>query len=179
MGPKITADNPEIKGFISLAGSLRPLQDIMLDQNQAAIAATSSLTAQQKEEQLALAKTEIAKTKTLDDGGTGYIMGIPTNYWQSLNAIDSAAIVQKLQVPMLILQGGADFQVYADKDYPLWQTALAGRGNVTFKLYGGLSHLFMPNQIPANGAPDITVYNAPNHVDPQVSIDIAAWIQRQ
>jgi hypothetical protein len=79
---------------------------------------------------------------------------------------------------MLIAQGSADFQVYPDKDYSLWQTTLAGRDNVTFKLYDGLSHLFMPNQISAGGVPDASVYNPPNHVDAQVIADIAAWITR-
>lgn len=177
MAPKIAADNPQIKGFISMAGSLRTLQDLSLDQNKAAIAAETSLTEQQKSVMVAQVQAELDKTKTLDDGGTGSIMGVPTNYWKSLNAIHSADIVKGLNVPMLILQGGVDFQVYPDKDYKLWQTVLEGRGNVTFKLYDGLSHLFMPNQIPANGAPDISAYNAPNHVDSRVIADIAAWVE--
>ncbi|SHH47504.1 S-layer homology domain-containing protein [Sporobacter termitidis DSM 10068] len=179
MAPKITADNPQIKGFISLAGSLRSLQDIMLDQVTAAISAQTTLTEQEKSDLLAQNKTEIEKTKTLDDGGTGAILGVPTSYWKSLNDIDSIAIVKTLDVPMLILQGGADFQVYPDKDYKLWQTTLSGRGNVTFKLYDGLSHLFMPNQLSENGVPDASVYNPPNHVDAQVITDIAAWVGRQ
>ena len=179
MAPKITADNPQIKGFISMAGSLRSLQDIMLGQNKAAIEAETTLTEQQKSALLAQVETEIDKTKTLDDGGTGSIMGIPTNYWKSLNIIDNMAIVKKLSVPMLILQGSADFQVYPDKDYKLWQSTLEGRNNDTFKLYDGLSHLFMANQISAGGAPDVSVYNAPNHVEAQVMTDIAAWIDKQ
>jgi dienelactone hydrolase len=178
MAPKIAADNPQVKGIISMAGTLRTLQDLSLDQNKAAIAAATSLTEQQKSAMLAQVQAELDKTKTLNDGGTGTIMGMPTNYWKSLNAINSADIVKSLNVPMLILQGDADFQVYPDKDYKLWQTALEGRGNVTFKLYDGLSHLFMPNQIPANGAPDISVYNAPNHVDSRVIADIAAWVEK-
>ena len=179
MAPKITADNSEIKGFISMAGTLRSIQDISLDQNKAAIEAAASLTEQQKKELFAQVEAEVEKTKTLDDGGTGYIMGLPKNYWKSLNAIRSIDIVKGLNVPMLILQGGADFQIYPDKDYKLWQTTLEGRSNATFKLYDGLSHLFMPNQISANGAPDSSVYNAPNHVDLQVITDIAAWINKQ
>lgn len=176
MAPKIAADNPQIKGFISMAGSLRTLQDISLDQNEAAIDAQTSLTEAQKSAMLAQVKAELDKTRALDDGGTGSIMGIPTSYWKSLNDISSAEIVKNLNVPMLILQGSADFQVYQDKDYKLWQSALAGRSNVVFKLYDGLSHLFMPNQIPAGGAPDVSVYNAPNHVDSKVIADIAAWV---
>lgn len=176
LAPKITSDNPQIKGFISMAGSLRPLQDIILDQNKAAIEAESSLTLLQKNLMLAQVEAEIAKTRTLNDGGTNYIMGIPTNYWKSINALDTTTLVKKLSVPMLIQQGSADFQVYTDKDYKLWQTVLEDHNNVTYHLYDGLSHEFMPNQISENGTPDITVYNAPNHVDPQVITDIAAWI---
>lgn len=177
MAPKITADNPKIKGFISMAGSLRTLQDICLDQSTAAVNTTASLTAQQKEVYIAQAKAELDKVKTLNDGGTGAIAGIPTNYWKSLNAINNVSIVKKLKVPMLILQGGNDFQVYPDIDYKLWKTTLKGHKNVTYHLYEGLSHLFMTNQNSVNGAPDITVYNAPNHVETQVIKDIATWVK--
>jgi len=179
MAPKIADDNPEIKGFVSMAGSLRTLQDIILDQNKAALATEATLAEEQKNALLAQVEVEIEKTKTLNDDGTGYIMGVPTSYWESLNAIDGLAIVERLNIPMLILQGSADFQVSQEKDYTLWQDTLAGRTNVIFKLYDDLSHLFMPNQIPINGALDISVYNAPNHVDPQVIKDIASWIDKQ
>lgn len=179
MTPKITADNPQIKGFIAMAGTLRQLQDIAFDQNKAAIMAMESLTEQQKNDMIAQVKLATDKVKALDDDGTGYIMGLPTNYWKSLNAIDSIAIVKGLNVPMLILHGDADFQVYTDKDYKLWQTTLEGFSKATFKLYDGLSHLFMTNQLPLNGAPDATVYNAPNHVAPGVISDIAAWVNQQ
>ncbi|MCI2057742.1 MAG: alpha/beta fold hydrolase [Oscillibacter sp.] len=176
LAPRMAADNPRIRGIISLAGSLRTLQDIMLDQNAAAISAQTALSEQERAAQLAQVTAEIDKTRTLDDGGTGMIMGVPTNYWRSLNAADSRGAVQQLTIPMLILQGGADFQVSPQKDYTLWQTALAGRDNVTFHLYDGLSHLFMTGQIAADGVPDITLYNAPNHVAPEVISDIASWV---
>ena len=43
---------------------------------------------------------------------------------------------------MLILQGGRDYQV-TQADFEGWKKALAGHGNVTFKLYPSLNHLFM------------------------------------
>ena len=52
---------------------------------------------------------------------------------ESLNTIDSIAIVKGLTIPMPILQGSVDFQVYPDKNDKLWQTALEGRSNVMFK----------------------------------------------
>lgn len=174
--PKITSDNSQIKGFISMAGSLRPLQDIILDQNKAALDADPSLTEQQKNDLLAQIEAEVTKITSLDDVGTNFIMGMPTNYWKSISSIDNLALVKNLKVPMLILQGSADFQVYPDKDYKLWETTLKDHTNITYHLYDGLSHEFMPNQISKNGAPDISVYNAPNHVDSQVITDIAEWV---
>ncbi len=178
MAPKITSDNNEIKGFISMAGTLRTYQEISLDQTSAVINETPSLSDEQKKYYLALQKAELEKTKTYDDGGTNNILGIPTNYWRSLNAIDSISIVKNLTVPMLILQGSADFQVYADKDYTLWQSTLKDHLNVTYHLYEGLSHLFMPNQfLPEHDIPNASVYNAPNHIDLQVITDIAVWVK--
>lgn len=174
--PKITSDNPQIKGFISMAGSLRPLHDIILDQSKAALDAEPSLTEQQKNDLLAQFEAEVTKITSLDDVGTNFIMGMPTNYWKSISSIDNLALVKNLKVPMLILQGSADFQVYPDKDYKLWETTLKDHTNITYHLYDGLSHEFMPNQISKNGAPDISAYNAPNHVDSQVITDIAEWI---
>lgn len=179
MAPKITYDNPQIKGFISMAGTLRTFQDMILDQNKAALKALTTLTEQQKKDQLLQIEAELEKTKNLDNSDSNNIMGLTANYWKSLNAVDSLAIVKKLKVPMLILQGSADFQVYADKDYKLWQTTLKSHKNVTYHLYKDLSHEFMPNQISENGFPDVSVYNAPNHVDPKVIKDISVWVKKQ
>ena len=162
-----------------MAGTLRTFQDMILDQNKAALEALTTLTEQQKKDQLLQIEAELEKTKNLDTSNSNNIMGLTANYWKSLNAVDSLAIVKKLKVPMLILQGSADFQVYADKDYKLWQTTLKNHKNVTYHLYNGLSHEFMPNQISENGFPDVSVYNAPNHVDPKVIKDISVWVKKQ
>jgi dienelactone hydrolase len=177
MAPKITADNPKIKGFISMAGTLRSLLDVSMDQTEAIINAEPSLSLQQKKAYIAQNQAEINKIKNIKEDDGTIVAGIPASYWKSLNDIDSISIVKKLKVPMLILQGEEDFQVYADKDFKLWKTTLKNHKNVTYKLYPGLSHLFMTKQISKNGAPDISLYNAPNHVDKQVIKDIAAWVK--
>ena len=74
---------------------------------------------------------------------------------------------------MLILQGDADFQIYPDRDYTLWQEKLAGRDNVTCKLYPGLNHLFMTS----SGVRSIADYYNPGHVAQEVIDDIASWIK--
>ncbi len=178
LAPKITADNPKIKGFISMAGTLRPLEDVIYDQDKAAADAETSLSEQQKSIYLEQVKADVNKVKNLDSCNVSSLFNMPINYWKSLNAIDRIPLVKKLKVPMLIMQGAADFQVYPDKDFKLWKTTLKNHKNVTYRLYEGLSHMFMTNQISENGAPDITLYNAPNHVDPSVINDIAIWVKK-
>lgn len=100
------------------------------------------------------------------------LFGVSGRYWASLAAIDTASIAKELDVPMLILQGSADFQVYPDKDYAAWQALLEGKENVTFKLFEGLNHLFMPS----SGVLDVTDYDVEAHVAEEVICTVAEWI---
>ena len=63
-------------------------------------------------------------------------------YWDSVTAIHPDEIAKGLNMPMLFLQGSEDIQVYADKDFVLWQEALGGRSDCYFGLYDGLGHFF-------------------------------------
>lgn len=164
VGPEICRQNPEIKGFVSLAGTLRRLEDIMLEQNKKALAQDSVTPEEQKKEHLATVEDSVQHIKSLEpkDNET-VILGIQASYWNSLNALDGPAIAKQLDIPMLILQGEEDFQVPAEIDYPLWQETLAGNSKAAYKLYPKLNHLFM-----VGGSKDIldsTVYNVPAHVD--------------
>jgi hypothetical protein len=100
--------------------------------------------------------------------------GAPQSCWLSLHDYHQVAVAKSLHLPMLILQGDRDFQVSPELDFDAWKHALAGKRNVTFHLYRGLSHLFMP-------APTKTLadYERAAHVDPQVISDIARWIEAQ
>lgn len=176
LAPKIAADHPQVKGFVSMAGSLRGLEDIILDQNKEAIAAADA-TDDQKKQGLAQVEAEVNKIKELKAGNiSGTIFGQPAGYWYSLTQASGLQYVQRLgEYPMLILQGSADFQVYPDKDYPLWQETLKGNSKAEFHLYEGLNHLMMAS----SGVRDITDYDSPNQVDQTVIDDIAAWVKAQ
>jgi len=82
-------------------------------------------------------------------------------------------VAKKSSMPMLILQGGGDFQVSPTLDFARWQQALAGRPQTDFHLYPGLSHLFMP----AGKTETVADYQTPAHVDAKVIADIAAWVK--
>ena len=75
---------------------------------------------------------------------------------------------------MLFLQGGADFQVYADVDYAMWEDALGDDPDAGFILYDGLGHPFIASGGPYAGTS--LEYNQRGHVDGQVIEDIAEFI---
>lgn len=174
--PKIAADHASVKGVISLAGSLRKLEDLVLDQNKLALQAMD-WTQEKKDEALSGIQKQVDAIKRLDPNEQDQvILGLPGSYWNSLNAIDGARLARQLHIPMLILQGDADFQVSAQTDYALWQSVLKGRDNATFHLYAGLNHLFMKT---SSDAIDATAYDAPGHVESEVMDDISAWVKAQ
>ncbi len=175
LAPKIALDNSSVAGIVSLAGTPRKLEDVILDQNRAAVAAMPELSTEDKAALLASANALVQQVKALkSDSPDQVILGMSTAYWRSLNAIDTPTIVHRLSIPMLILQGSADFQVTTAVDYKAWQTALSGKTNVTYRLYDGLNHMFMPT----TGRRDISEYDAHNAVSPGVISDIADWMHK-
>lgn len=171
LAPKIASDNPQVAAIISMAGSPRSLEDIMMDQTAEALEA-SGLSEEEQEEQMAQAQAQAKRAKEAAEDGTELILGAPESYWYSLNQIDAAGLAQELSIPMLFLQGDADFQVYPDVDFAMWQELLEGKEQVSFQLYKGLNHLFMPT----SGKRDVTEYDTEAHADEQVMDDVADWI---
>lgn len=172
MAPKIAADNKDVDGIVSLAGSPRKLEDIILDQNRILLKADKTVTEAMFNLYVAQVRTAVDKIKSLKEDSSEVILGYPASYWYSLNRIDIPKIAKGLEIPILIAQGSADFQVYADIDYKVWQELLADKDNVTFRLYDNLNHLFMASK----GKMDTSEYNIKDTVDPLVIDDIAQWI---
>lgn len=174
LAPKIAQDNTKVKGFVSIAGTLRKIQDLILDQNKAALDASEEYTDEEKANLLKQITDELDKTQNITEpiSPDAVAMGYPLSYWHSMNEIDGAAIVKELTIPMLILQGSDDFQVYADVDFKLWQETLGERENVAYKEYEGLNHLMMTS----NGRTDATEYDIAGNVSQEVIDDIGAFI---
>lgn len=175
MAPKIASDHPEVAGIICLAGSPRKLEDIVVDQQNLMIGISEGLTEEQKSGYISDAETQATAIRELKEGDTQVLFGIAASYWYSLNQIDIYNIVKDLNIPMLIAQGSADWQVYADKDYVEWQELLGDRDNVTFHLYDNLNHLFMTN----DDSVVLDQYTNKGTVDQQLIDDMAAWIKQQ
>ena len=73
-------------------------------------------------------------------------LGAPAAYWLDIRGYDPAALAATLETPMLILQGGRDYQVTVDDDLARWRAALDGRPDVTIRIYPDFNHLFVAGQ---------------------------------
>ena len=179
LAPRIDAEGGNFRGLIMMAGSPLPMEKIMLIQLEEQLAEMKGLTKKIISKQLdkftALFEglyeltDEAAKATKIGNGVTLY-------YFKEMGQPTVEDYLNKTDKPMLIMQGEKDFQVRADRDYAAYQKILVGRSNVTFKLYPGLSHAFVPATYE-----DISMakkeYSIEKHIGDDVISDIANWIK--
>jgi dienelactone hydrolase len=173
--PRIGKAAPSIAGFISLAGSTRPLEDLVLEQTRY-IVSLDGKPSPEAQKKLAEIERQVAKVKshklTADTPMSDLPLGVPARYWLDLRGYDPAAAARSLPQPMLILQGERDYQVTME-DFANWKKALGSRQDVTFISYPGLNHLFVEGKDKSTPAE----YSAPGNVAKAAIDDIAKWIQ--
>jgi uncharacterized protein len=171
LAPRIAADEPGIAGLVILAGATRPIPDLLVEQIEY-IGELSGRPEAQLREASAKLRAEAARARSAkpDDAGPP-ILFCPPSYWADLNAYDAAAAAASLSLPMLILQGGRDYQVTL-QDLSRFKAALAGHANATLRELPSLNHLFMAGE----GRSRPEEYDRPSHVDGQVIDAIAAFV---
>jgi dienelactone hydrolase len=177
VAPRIGQQDPALAGLILLAGPSRPLEDCTLDQFEYMYNLDGSLTGEEKDSLVAL-QTQVARVKDPNLSGSvaasDLPLGISPTYWLDLRGYQPAEVAKTLEMPLLVLQGGRDYQVTAAEDFEGWKTAMAGKANATLHLYPDLNHLFISGQGPSTPAE----YEKEGHVSPEVVADIARWIKQ-
>lgn len=178
LAPRIDAEGGNFRGLILLAGSPRKLEDIMLYQTREMIPLSGKLTRFVLEKQLKTLEAtfqglydlsdEEAKAKKMGGGTTLY-------YFKEMGEHPVEDYLKHLTKPVLVLQGGKDFQVKADVDYVLYQQLLKDHPDATFRLYENLNHCFVPS---VYGRIDKAKqeYAVEQHIGDDVIADITNWI---
>jgi len=168
--PRIFAQDEDglIRGGIAMAAA-NSLLDTILAQNRIMVE-----TGQLPPEQLPFiqAQVEMLRDPAFDPDNPpeGYLLGMP-HYWHDLKPKASELLKEQTQ-PVLFLQGGRDFQVPVS-EFESFQADLAGRTNVTFRLFPKLNHVF------TEGEGEISTfaeYMVPANVPEYVIEAIAEWI---
>ena len=181
LAPRIDAEGGNFKGLILMAGSPRTLEKIMMDQNQMVLGQVKGITRAIVKKQVATLTDlfenlyeitdEEAKSKKVGGGTTLY-------YFKEMGEHPASMYLENLEKPILVLQGEKDFQATVEKDFEGYKHLLGEKENVTFQLYEGLNHAFVPS-VYGNIMKAKQEYNVEQRVSEKVIIDIASWIHEQ
>jgi len=176
LAPRIAAEDSQVAGLIIAAGTARPLQQVIVEQLKY-IANLHGDATQDSKKQIASAERAEAKIDdpALTPDSQIDVLGepIPASYFLDLRAYHPAQVASKLKIPILVLQGGRDYQV-TNLDYDLWKAALGSDPRATFRFYPALTHLFMT--VASSGPASPSDYAVPGHVSMQVIQDITQWV---
>ncbi|MCR5095199.1 MAG: alpha/beta fold hydrolase [Erysipelotrichaceae bacterium] len=178
LSPRIDAEGGEAKGLIMMAGTPYRLEDIVIRQLKQASQSSSLMKLIGKLELRIFGKkfdnlyqlTEEEAMKKKFAGSTTLY------YFQEMGRKTAADYLLESDKPVLIMQGGKDFQVLADDDFAKFKTILAGRPNTVFRLYPELNHCF----VQAMYSDILKVskeYSTERHISDEVIKDIADFIQ--
>jgi len=177
LAPRIATLDAKITGFIVLAGITRPLEDVINGQVKYLVTLEGNVSESDKAK---LREVELQVARVKNPGlspatpSADLPLGIPAKYWLDLRGYRPAEIARSIKRPILILQGDRDYQVTSE-DFQGWKHAQSSHGNVQFKLYPKLNHLFIKGE----GRSTPSEYEIPGHVAETVVEDVATWIKQQ
>lgn len=178
LAPRIAAQanaaGGRVAGIALLEGSISPLEDLVVAQLTYLASDEGGADPQAKQLLDGLA-AQVAKVKSADlTAGTPAAelpLGIPAAYWLDLRTYDPGATAAALGIPILVVQGGRDYQVPPTEGAG-WRAALSDAGSATFKDYPALNHLMHAGSGPSHPSE----YAIAGHVDGAVIGDFAAWV---
>lgn len=175
MAPRIAQRSKDVAGIIILAGLARRFEDAIMQQSEY-IASLTGTVSPQVRAQLDELQRQVANVKQL--GTTAFNdsiplpIGLPKEYWEFLRTYDAAKTASALSCPILMLQGGRDYQVTMD-DHRLWTMTLAIKPHAQLKVYPKLNHILQEG----DGKSTPTEYNEARPVPAYVAEDIAGFIR--
>lgn len=170
--PRIANQTNQISKIILLAGNARPMDKLIIEQYEYLYkqsptkelqTATNSL-----KEQVAFLNSKEFNVNTPKEK---LPLNLPSYYWKSILDYNPLQEVQKVKIPILILQGERDYQVTM-QDFNLWKNALKTNKTATFISYLKLNHLFISGESPSTPKE----YSIKGSVDEKVINDIKDFI---
>ena len=180
LAPRIDAEGGNAKGLIMMAGTPHRLEDIVLRQLEQSRKGSPVLGIVTGLEKKYFAKRFSGLYDMSDEEAKKkkFAGNVSLYYYKEMGKKTAADYLMGSSKPVLIMQGGRDFQVLADDDFKAFREQLAGRGNTTFKLYPELNHCFVTAKFD-----DILKaskeYGVERHIGEEVITDIADFIYSQ
>ncbi len=164
--PEIAKENGCVSGIIMLASPARSLAALTIDQ----LKYIANLD-KNKTQEINLLIKKLTLIKEHKANPSAYVMGAPASYYYDLEKYPPVKILKNLSKPVLICQGGKDYQV-TSKDFDIFKDEFNTNKFFTFKFYNSLSHIFTT----VYGKPKPSDYYKISHIDINVIKDIINWL---
>lgn len=174
MAPRIASRAAGLRGAVLLATPGRQLDDMVVEQMQTLAEADGNIDANEAKglEAVEKMRRELAEQLADQPDETAMMLGLPAAYWRDLKAYDPIATARNLDIPMLVVQGGRDYQV-TETDFQIWLKAFENVPRVRFAKFDKLDHLLASGEGPSSPAD----YAKREPVEPDLIREIAAWIK--
>lgn len=176
LAPRIDAEGADVKGLIMMAGTPYRLEEVVLRQLRQA--SGSSIMKKIIGLEYRFYKKRFRGLYQMSDEEARkkkFAGNMSLYYFKEMGQKTAADYLLASKKPVLILQGGKDFQVLAKRDYRKFKKLLAGRENTQYKLYPELNHIFVKG-IYNDILKASKEYSVEQHIGEDVIGDIAAFI---
>jgi dienelactone hydrolase len=161
LAPSLAAGGTSLRGIVLMAPPAVPLDQILRQQATRGLTGGAAKEARSKEDHMIFA----IRAGLSREAGTAWL--------RSSFGIDPARVIQNVPCPILILQGGKDFQVLA-KDLPrLLNAAKAAHRDVKAVVFPNDDHLFIT--VPGKSEATIAEYMTPHRIDPAMISALLSW----
>ncbi|TMV49316.1 copper amine oxidase [Paenibacillus mesophilus] len=166
-----------IAGAVVMAGPSRPLEDLLVEQMkyQLEFLKKAGQPTNAAEQQIAVYEQQVKLLKdpqySMDNPPKGFLLGNPA-WWLDIRNLYAGDAAANQKVPMLIMQGGNDAQVFPD-NLDGWKKSLSARTDIQYKLYPKVNHTLVEFDGESTGAE----YAIPANVPEYIISDIAKWIK--
>lgn len=177
LAPRIDAEGGNFKGLILMAGTLAKLEEVLFRQLEEMKDGKSKImswvaSAQDKkfrksfEGLYSLSDEEAKKRK--------YAGGVDLYYFKEMGLHPAEKYLENIEKSVLVMQGSKDLQV-SKMDFDGYKKLLGDKENVSFKLYDGLNHCFVP-ALYDDISKATKEFSVERHIGEDVIFDIAGWI---
>ncbi len=165
-----------IAGFISMAGTLREIPSLAIEQIEY-INGSQKLASKDSLAMADLRGKMQNSTRAHINSVTSnaQVMGPYTvDYWKYLSSYHPEELALKINKPLYVLQGERDYQVKMI-DFDIWKKTMQNKKQVSFKSYPSLNHLF----IEGKGLSMPKEYTQAGNMSEEVLNDIVNWLKVQ
>jgi dienelactone hydrolase len=172
MAPVVAGRDGKVAGVAILAAPARPPLTVLKSQfeYQASLVGDPASAAGRQIDSL-ISVVEKIETEGWATGQT--LLAVGSAYWEEWSAVDPVATAGELDLPILVLQGGRDYQS-TPGDLEIWEDRMAGKAGFQSKLYPALNHLFAPGEGTATPEEYVT---ETKHMAAEVLKDLADWVK--